>query len=488
MNKELALSAKGWRSLVACSSEIARKRLSYEQACSFKVLPLSLQIRSDSRPILTLASEAALSRELEKAISFSSGCDVEAQEVGRIGLQRAIHSAYYKRARVNKDEPSEYLEHLLNEAHKIDATDIHISSCKVLFRTDGRLVERKDFFISKEFQSRVSRRVKVLSNLDTTTNAPLEGMFTWKTLSDEVYIRVSIVTTVRDEKVVLRRVLSNSSNAAPIDFGFSSVQRKLLHIALGLSRGAIILSGPTGSGKTTLLYEMVKQLISDGKHVVSIEEPVEKHIEGLTQCEASSSAGASTLLKHILRHDPDVIMIGEIRSNEMAKIAFEASLTGHLVLSTVHAANCVEVFVRLKDLGLSSAVMSYALRLVISQRLLPKVCQSCCELVVVEQVIAELFQLPRDTKVPVVKACQLCRQTGFLGRQAVVEMLPFNRRVNQLLSKILDENSAASLNGLEELPNYISFKSGLRQLLIQKKVSIPEALSCLDLSAKLFSH
>jgi type IV pilus assembly protein PilB len=313
-------------------------------------------------------------------------------------------------------------------------------------------------------------RIKVLADLDIATRlVPQDGRLTVHLPDREVDIRVSTLPTAHGEKVVMRLFDKSAFNRTSENLGLDGVLLDMFQRAIRQPYGMILISGPTGSGKTTTLYAALSEIKSVHRNLLTVEDPIEYHIEGVNQVHANTKVGLSfaRALRSILRQDPDVIMVGEIRDAETADIAVKSALTGHLVLSTVHANDAPGTVTRLVDMGVPRYLVGSAVTLVMAQRLVRKVCERCRESY--HPTAEELAPLGEDAAMLAGRAlmrgrgCLTCKQTGYLGRTAVFEVLELTRPVRRLVLDGANEDvikSKAMEDGLITLR-----KSGIRKIL-----------------------
>lgn len=273
-------------------------------------------------------------------------------------------------------------DEIIENAVKLRASDIHIEPfqnyTKIRYRIDGHLYEYKR--LSKEGFEQLILRVKVLANIDIAEKRlPKDGRII-KKLSNEIYdFRVSTLPSIFGEKIVIRILNRQNVFLSKKDLGLKDKDIKIINKILNSSKGILFVTGPTGSGKTTTLYSLMNELNIDDKNIVTIEDPVEYMIEGINQVNINIKAGLTftSTLKAVLRQDPDIIMIGEIRDYETAEIAIRAATTGHLVLSTLHTYDCVSTIIRLMDMGVKPYLIAAAISGIISQRLVRRICTFC---------------------------------------------------------------------------------------------------------------
>ena len=313
------------------------------------------------------------------------------------------------------------------------ASDIHIEPfekvLRIRYRVDGVLEETKN--PPKSVQSALVSRLKILSGLDIAEHRlPQDGRFRIRYKKREIDFRISILPCHYGEKVVMR-ILDKGNLTLDIEkLGFEEQPMEAFIDALKLPFGMILLTGPTGSGKTTTLYSALHKLNQTEVNIVTVEDPIEYELFGVNQVQAQSHIGLSFAagLRSILRQDPDVVMVGEIRDEETADIAVKAALTGHLVLSTLHTNDASSVFTRLVDMGLEPFLVQSSVALAAAQRLMRRVCPDCAETVKVPQEVLKRIQYRPDSgdKPQFVRGrgCQRCKDTGYRGRLAVVEAMP----------------------------------------------------------------
>ena len=314
------------------------------------------------------------------------------------------------------------------------ASDIHIEPyekvVRIRYRVDGKLEEQKS--PPKSMQSALVSRYKIMSGLDIAEHRlPQDGRFRIRYKAREVDFRISILPCYYGEKIVMR-VLDKGNLTLDLDkLGFEEQPTQAFRDALALPFGMILLTGPTGSGKTTTLYSALHKLNDPDTNIVTVEDPVEYELYGVNQVQAQSSIGLTFAagLRSILRQDPDVVMIGEIRDEETADIAVKAALTGHLVLSTLHTNDAASVFTRLIDMGIEPFLVQSSVAIAAAQRLLRRVCADCKEEIRVPDEVLERiqFQGMQDGSEPVWvrgHGCNRCKGTGYRGRVAVIEAMP----------------------------------------------------------------
>lgn len=331
----------------------------------------------------------------------------------------------------------------ISNAVRDRASDIHIepmeSHLSVRYRIDGEL--RKLMAPPKNSHSAIVTRIKILSNLDIAERRlPQDGRMVVRMGQREVDIRVSILPTVYGEKVVLRILDKEAFKRSMNNLGFSSHELKIFKTHIAKPYGMIIVTGPTGSGKSTTLYSALEQVKDVATNIVSVEDPVEFHIEGVSQVHVNSAIGLTfaSALRSILRQDPDIILIGEIRDHETADIAVKMSLTGHLVFSTLHTNDAASAITRFVDIGIAPLLLNSSLNLIIAQRLVRRICDRCkVEYAPDPDLIRQLELDPGDSKVRFFRGagCVSCHGTGHLGRIGIYEMMVVSKEIKSLILK-----------------------------------------------------
>ena len=344
---------------------------------------------------------------------------------------------------------------ILRQAVEGGASDIHIEPTKqklrVRFRLDGVL--HSSIFLPKKVHPSVVARIKILSNLRIDeTRIPQDGRFSTKIDNKDIDFRVSTFPTTLGEKVVIR-VLDPSKGLKTFnELGLSGQSFNIVKEAIKSPYGMILSAGPTGSGKTTTLYAILRDLNKEGVNIMTLEDPVEYFIEGVNQSQIKPEIGYTFAngLRHMLRQDPDIIMVGEIRDEETANLATHAALTGHLVLSTVHTSNVLGVIPRLIDLGVQPFLLSPTLNCAMSQRLVRRLCPFCKKKIKPNEEVEKLirkeidsfpqnirknYKIPDPLMVWQADGCKKCGYTGYYGRVAIFEVLSMTKELGEIVLK-----------------------------------------------------
>ncbi len=330
----------------------------------------------------------------------------------------------------------------LTKAVEEGASDIHIEplaeNLQVRFRVDGVL--REHATPPKNVQSSIISRVKIMARMDIAERRlPQDGRIRIKIAGKDIDLRVSCLPTVYGESVVMRILDRSNISFSLGTLGFPEAERRRFEEMIHLPYGIILVTGPTGSGKTTTLYAALNTINAIDKKIITIEDPVEYELDGINQVQVNSKAGLgfSNGLRAIVRQDPDVILIGEIRDRETADIAIQSALTGHLVFSTLHTNDAAGAVTRLVEIGVEGYLLSSSLVGIMAQRLVRVLCPVCKEAFVPEAALVERLQLPFEIteKEPIYrpKGCKECSFSGFRGRVGIFELLPVTDAVRTLI-------------------------------------------------------
>lgn len=396
------------------------------------------------KEVVFLPSE---SKEIEKALSLYYRKDRETSATKSINIDK-----------------NDFLENLLYEAKSLKSSDIHFEiyevDARIRFRIDGQLIER--YKVDKENYLELVNKVKIKAKLNITEKRlPQDGRIT----NESFDIRVSILPTLFGEKIVMRLLGNDASNIDLSTLGLEGNEFQHYHEAIRKPNGIILISGPTGSGKTTTLYATLKLLNDSVRNIVTVEDPIEYTLKGINQVQLKEDIGLTfaAALRSFLRQDPDIIMLGEIRDSETAMMAIRASLTGHLVLSTIHTNSATGTISRLIDMGIPPYLIAETLNISVAQRLVRKLCTHCKQPI---GFIAEDF--PASYKIPYQPetlykpvGCNKCYHTGYSGRRAIYEVLNIdyktatfikNNEVSNLFSDN-DEHKSLSQKAFELLSN-----------------------------------
>jgi type IV pilus assembly protein PilB len=335
---------------------------------------------------------------------------------------------------------------IMTRAVREGASDVHVSPEKdhvnVRLRVDGRLKDLPP--IPKSMLLSVVSRLKILGRMDiAVTRVPQDGRFTARLSGREINVRVSALPTIHGENVVLRLLDMNALVFKLHELGMGGNDVRKIEQTIKKPHGMILNTGPTGSGKTTTLYSVLAMLNKPDVNIITVEDPVEYRIPRIRQVELNTKAGMTfaSSLRSILRQDPDIAMVGEIRDSETGKIAIQAALTGHMVLSTVHTNDAIGTISRLMDMGVEPFLIASVLSCVIAQRLVRRVCPACAEPWSPPTEALEFWGLKLDSGSRFVRAtgCHSCRHTGYRGRLGVYEVLPITESLQSLIANRASE-------------------------------------------------
>ena len=395
------------------------------------------------KPIL--ASSEAIQREIKKRLG------VGADTIGTLEEEKGIQVVDENAEGNNLDEGAEdeasiirFVNQVLKDAIELRASDIHLEpfedEFKIRYRIDGELQEVPVPPQLKQFQPAIVSRVKILSHLNIAEKRlPQDGRIKVRIDNAEVDIRVSVIPMLHGEAVVMRLLRQNSTLRGLKDIGMNTRELEHFQSVLRLPHGIILVTGPTGSGKTSTLYTALNEINDAVRKIITVEDPVEYQLKGVNQIQVNEKSGLTFArgLRSILRHDPDVILIGEIRDAETAQIAVQASLTGHLVFSTLHTNDAPGALTRLVDMGVEPYLVASSLEAVLAQRLVRVLCPHCKQPDTSERAQAFKLKLGISADKIIFKSigCRECRNTGFFGRHAIFEWMDTDEEIRQLILK-----------------------------------------------------
>jgi type IV pilus assembly protein PilB len=331
---------------------------------------------------------------------------------------------------------------ILVQALKEKASDIHLEpfekQFKLRYRVDGSLIEASS--PPKALQLPIASRIKILAGLDIAERrVPQDGRFRIRVSGKEVDLRISVLPTVYGEKIVIRLLDKGALSGSIDQLGMDEYTLGVFKKAVDAPHGMLLVTGPTGSGKTTTLYSVLSELNNPEYNIVTVEDPIEYQLSGINQVAVKADIGLSfaDALRSILRQDPDIVMIGEIRDNETADIAVKAALTGHQVLSTLHTNDAAGAITRMDDMGIEPFLISSSILLTCAQRLVRRVCPNCREEFLPEPELLQKLDLTDDGSTVFYHGagCERCKRRGYVGRAAIIEVLPVSETVRRLIIK-----------------------------------------------------
>jgi type II secretion system protein E len=459
-------TALGWPFLeltrLAITSE-TQKRISTKVAFQYTVLPVSFE-----KGTLLVAVSNPFDTGLLQAVEFDARCAVQFGLAPRAEIEKALKKYYGVGAEtldeIAKDEPIEllvgedkeitegdqeasvikFVNQIIWEAYKDRATDIHFEPAedelRIRYRIDGILHQTPMPPQLKRYQAALISRIKVMSGMNIAEKRlPQDGRINVRIKGEEIDIRVSTVPTVYGESVSLRLLTRGKIFLSLDKLGFAPIEETAIREIIVKPHGIFLVTGPTGSGKSTSLYAFLSTINSVHKRIITIEEPVEYELKGINQIAVRSDIGLTFAmgLRHILRQDPNVIMVGEIRDLETAEIAIRAALTGHLVFSTLHTNDAPSAFTRLIDMGIEPFLVASSVEAVMAQRLVRTICPHCKVEQKVEHDYLKRIGFPEheiaSSKFWRGAGCEECRELGYQGRMGIYELLILDESVRPLI-------------------------------------------------------
>ncbi len=418
--------------------EVATSRLFATQGLDVLKAMTGLRLK----PVL--APTEAIEREMKKRLG------VGADTIGTLDEASLQVVDEDKDEDTNLDSAAEdasiirFVNQVLRDAIELRASDIHLEpfedELRIRYRIDGVLQEVPVPSQIKRFQPAIVSRVKILSHLNIAEKRlPQDGRIKIRLENNEVDIRVSVIPMLHGEAVVMRLLRQTATLRGMEQLGIDERELKSFRRILGLPHGIILVTGPTGSGKTSTLYTALNEINDAVRKIITIEDPIEYQLKGINQIQVSEKAGLTFArgLRSILRHDPDVILVGEIRDQETAQIAVQASLTGHLVFSTLHTNDAPGALTRLVDMGVEPYLVASSLEAVLAQRLVRVLCPHCKkeDLSPAAQAFKAQLEFPREVPIYRAEGCRECRQTGYHGRRAIFEWMDTDNEMRQLILK-----------------------------------------------------
>ncbi|BFK81022.1 ATPase, T2SS/T4P/T4SS family [Clostridium baratii] len=454
---------------------------------------------------LVIAMSDPLNVFAEEDVALSSGYKVEIGIASEEEIRNAI-AKYYSRdfmekaaARLNEEEkineirddedeikeenssPAvKLIDRIIENAVRNKVSDIHIEPQKnnivIRYRIDGRL--KKQFEAPKEPLNSMVTRIKLLSGMDISERRiPQDGKILSEIDGKEIDLRVSILPSINGENLVIRILDKTAFDLSKVNLGLTDRDINILDDITKKPYGMLLVTGPTGSGKTSTLYSLLKDLKNEENNIITLEDPVEYSVEGIVQVNVNTKAGLnfSSGLRAILRQDPDIIMVGEIRDEETATMAMRSAITGHTVLSTLHTNDAASTIIRLLDMEIPPYLICSSLTGVVAQRLSRKLCDNCKEEYLASSYEKELLGVSNKEEVKLYKAvgCSKCSESGYKGRTGIFEIMVISQKIKEMIYKrenISDIRKQAIKEGMRTL-----FEAG-RNLVLDGKTSINELM------------
>ena len=425
----IAINVQGKRLTVATNDPV-----------NFIVLE-DIKVSTGMDTVPVLATTSAINKAIGKCYSMQN-VDSVLEGVSAMGgdLGEMTEADIESKDRVESAPIVKLATTIVENSYRADATDIHIEPfdkyTRIRIRVNGDLVELMN--ISSAVHSALTTRFKLISGMNIAEKRiPQDGRFTQVVDGTTLDVRVSSLPMVHGEKIVIR-ILSTGQIALRkiTDLGMSDYNYQLFESMLRVPHGVILVTGPTGSGKTTTLYAALGEIAKPNVNVVTVEDPVEKAIDGINQCQVNVKAGMTfaAALRSILRQDPDVVMIGEMRDTETADIGIRAAITGHLVLSTLHTNDAASTVVRLVDMGVAPYMVATSIIGVIAQRLLKVLCPSCKKPRMSTPEENELMGIDHSIQIYEPGGCPSCNNTGYRGRTAIHEIIHCTAKVSSIIA------------------------------------------------------
>lgn len=438
--------------------------------------------RKQVRPMM--AAKASIERFIERAYTQGEAQRAVSEYIQE-SAERVVEEAVVSEADIHASPIVRLVNSIMDQAVQQRASDIHIEpladTIRVRYRIDGILRQVQDAPIST--LPALIARIKIMGGLNIAEKrVPQDGRFAVKAAGKEVDIRLSTVNTTFGEKAVMR-LLDKANFMIPKEqLGFTEENLKKFDQLLSSPHGIILVAGPTGSGKSTTLYSMLNEINTEDDNLSSVEDPVEFQMPGINQIQVNVKAGVTFAagLRALLRQDPDIIMIGEIRDPETVEIAIRSAITGHLVLSTIHTNDAVSTIVRLEDMNVPSYLIAASLEGVISQRLLRRICENCKdEYTMTESEAEEIgldLSLYSDATFFKGTGCAQCRDTGYRGRMAVHEVLIVNSEIREMIHK---KRPLAEIQDAAVRQGMVTLKDSAIKHLVTGRTTVSEVASIL---------
>lgn len=430
--------------MVTISSNIPTELIqlfSSKEATGYRIIPFEM---TDANILKCYGEECLDYDKTIREIAIIYDFKIEVVPVDGQELEKAFNY-YYRQGRTFSSNAqslnignSDFVGKLIEEADTLKSSDIHFEpyemKCRVRFRIDGKLMER--YIINKSDYPALVNRIKILANLDISEKRlPQDGRILFERGNVKFDVRVSVMPTIYGEKIVLRLLSKDQSLLSLSRLGFNEQQYADYNKAIVQPNGLILISGPTGSGKSTTLYATLGILNRQDNNILTIEDPVEYTLPGINQMQLKEEIGLTfgSALRTFLRQDPDIIMLGEIRDQDTAQMAIRSSLTGHLLLSTIHTNSAWGSITRLIDMGVHPYLISETLIACVAQRLVRLLCPHCKKTFRPDASFTAGYKLDADNIYYEKTGCEKCYYTGYLGRKAIYEVILIDKQLSQLI-------------------------------------------------------
>ena len=403
-----------------------------------------IEIRTGMQVVLNIAMKSVIRRAIERFYSETHATDAASnldREFAEISIAEIKQEISDMGERVDSAPIVKLASSILIQSYNREASDIHIepseTMTRVRIRVDGDLLELMNF--SSAVHNTLITRYKIMSNMNIAERRqPQDGNFRIEYEKSNIDFRVSTLPTVYGEKMVIRILSTDSAEVRSLkELGVSDHNQRMFDKLIKYPYGIILVTGPTGSGKTTTLYSVLQELNQQNVNIITIEDPVEKSLEGVNQVPVNVKAGLTfaSALRSILRQDPDIIMVGEIRDGETAEIATRAAITGHLVLSSLHTNDAVSSITRLVDMGIESYLVASSVVGVLAQRLVKLICPHCRVAYTPSETERQLIGSEDIQQVYKGEGCEFCSNTGYKGRTAIHEIILVDATLRDMITK-----------------------------------------------------
>lgn len=464
------------------NSDIATEYIqlfSSKEATHYRIIPFG----TDENNILKCYGDESCDYDkIKHEIGIIYDLNIAIFPVSTPDLEKALN-LYYRQGRTFSSDAqslhignSDFVGKLIEEADTLKSSDIHFEpyekKCRVRYRIDGKLIER--YIINKSDYPALVNRIKILSNLDISEKRlPQDGRIMFERNNLKFDVRVSIMPTIYGEKIVLRLLSKDQSLMSLSRLGFSEKQYENYRKAIMQPNGLILISGPTGSGKSTTLYATLGLLNRQDNNILTIEDPVEYTLPGINQMQLKEEIGLTfgSALRTFLRQDPDIIMLGEIRDRDTAQMAIRSSLTGHLLLSTIHTNSAWGSITRLIDMGVHPFLISETLIACVAQRLIRILCPHCKKTFHPDASFTMGYKLKINNSCFEKTGCDKCYYTGYLGRKAIYEVILIDKYLSQLIRK-----SETDIEEYLHKNNIKTLKDSALELFVNGETSMEEIL------------
>lgn len=418
---------------------------SIDEASEYRLLPFFFNVKT--RILQCYGKEGVDYSSIIKEVSVIQNLNIEVVLISDIEFERGFNLYYRKGTsvssgmKIDQINDDDFVNALIWEADSIHSSDIHLEPyeerCRIRMRIDGKLIER--YVIDLLDYPALVNRIKLMANLKISEKRlPQDGRILFEKANKKFDVRVSILPTIYGEKIVLRLLTREQGLLDLTKLGFTDKQYDDYTQAILSPNGLVLITGPTGSGKSTTLYATLRLLNREDNNILTIEDPVEYTLPGINQVQLKEEIGLtfSSALRTFLRQDPDIIMLGEIRDQDTAEMAIRSSLTGHLLLSTIHTNSAWGSVARLTDMGVHSYLIADTLIACVAQRLIRLLCPHCKEEYKLDSSGAQLIGVKVEQSYYKAKGCASCYYTGYSGRKAIYEVI----KIDSVLSQAIRDN------------------------------------------------